>query len=315
MIIDAGGDPWAINDSLQAGRPAQISDLAQAFHDAGQSTTESNAAFEEARRRFAASWNRENGEHPINDSAEVQRVTKSLGLQAAQLPKIAVDLENIAAALAEAQRESGWYISALEQDLGRYRRRNRRGTSTTTTKDDANDLYEDAIERDQAVLDQVTQIRDGYSAALQNSLADLRADGGDPAEIKGADELLIPPPDTNPEQVHTLVEFAQRGAETSADRSAPAGDGQPQRNSGRRAWTRQRGRDERRPEPGRGCRGTVRAVAQALRDNALHDVNNDVFTNPEKYGLTATDITRYQNAVKTNKGLDHDRGDPKNPRP
>jgi hypothetical protein len=44
LIIDAGGDPWAINDSLQAGRPAQISDLAQAFHDAGQSTTASNTA-------------------------------------------------------------------------------------------------------------------------------------------------------------------------------------------------------------------------------------------------------------------------------
>ncbi len=117
LIIDAGGDPWAINDSLQVGRPAQISDLAQAFRDAGQSTTESDTAFEEARNRFAASWNRENGQHPINDAAEVRRVTKSLGLQAAQLPKIADDLENIAAALAEAQRESGWYISALDQDL------------------------------------------------------------------------------------------------------------------------------------------------------------------------------------------------------
>ena len=104
LVIDAGGDPWAINDSLHAGRPAQISDLAQAFHDAGQSTAESDTAFAQARQRFAVSWNRENGQHPINDAAEVQRVTKSLGLQAAQLPKIAVDLENIAAALAEAQR-------------------------------------------------------------------------------------------------------------------------------------------------------------------------------------------------------------------
>ncbi|WP_422121010.1 hypothetical protein, partial [Mycobacterium persicum] len=35
LIAEAGGDPWAINRSLQAGRPAQISDLAKAFHDAG----------------------------------------------------------------------------------------------------------------------------------------------------------------------------------------------------------------------------------------------------------------------------------------
>ena len=34
LIAEAGGDPWAIDKSLQAGRPAQISDLAQAFHDA-----------------------------------------------------------------------------------------------------------------------------------------------------------------------------------------------------------------------------------------------------------------------------------------
>jgi hypothetical protein len=114
LIIDAGGDPWAINDSLQAGRPAQISDLAQAFHDAGQSTTESNTAFDEACRRFEASWNRENGEHPINDSAEVQRVTKSLGLQSAQLPNH-VDLENTAAPGRSATR-IGPVHPGVEQD-------------------------------------------------------------------------------------------------------------------------------------------------------------------------------------------------------
>ncbi|MGV7360577.1 alpha/beta hydrolase, partial [Mycobacterium kansasii] len=54
---------------------------------------------------------------------------------------------------------------------------------------------------------------------------------------------------------------------------------------------------------------------KALRDNALNNVSNDVFSNPGKYGLTAADITRYQNAVKTNQGLNHDRGDPAKPRP
>lgn len=104
LIAEAGGDPWAIEHSLHAGRPAQIAELAEAFHAAGRCTAEANAAFEEARRRFEASWNRENGEHPINDSAEVQRVTAALGVQSLQLPKIGVDLENIAADLAEAQR-------------------------------------------------------------------------------------------------------------------------------------------------------------------------------------------------------------------
>lgn len=81
LIAEAGGDPWAIEHSLHAGRPAQIAELAEAFHAAGRCTAEANAAFEEARRRFEASWNRENGEHPINDSAEVQRVTAALGVQ------------------------------------------------------------------------------------------------------------------------------------------------------------------------------------------------------------------------------------------
>src|SRR5262249_34738931 len=126
--------------------------------------------------------------------------TKSLGLQSAQLPKIAVDLENISASLAEAQRTSGWYISALDQDLADID--DEVGDAIDDgDEDEANDLYEDAVAETRAVLFQVMQIRDGYSATLQNALAVLRADGGDPAEIKGVDELLIPPPDTNPEQV------------------------------------------------------------------------------------------------------------------
>src|ERR1700722_13743552 len=117
VMAAAGGDPWKIDQSLQSGRPIEISDLAKAFHDAGRCTAESSKAFDEACRRFEASWNRENGDHPINDSAEVQRATRSLGVQAAQLPKIGVDLENIAAALAESQHTSGLLISTLDSQL------------------------------------------------------------------------------------------------------------------------------------------------------------------------------------------------------
>lgn len=31
LIAEAGGDPWAIEHSLHAGRPAQIAELAEAF--------------------------------------------------------------------------------------------------------------------------------------------------------------------------------------------------------------------------------------------------------------------------------------------
>ena len=116
LVMFAGGDPWKVNATLQSGRPGQIADLGQAFHNAGQSTQEADKAFAEARRRFDA-WIHDNGQHPITDSAEVQRTATALGLQASQLPKIAVDLENVAAALAQTQGTADAYINALEGRL------------------------------------------------------------------------------------------------------------------------------------------------------------------------------------------------------
>lgn len=52
LIAEAGGDPWAIEHSLHAGRPAQIAELAEAFHAAGRYTAEANAA---SRKPVAAS--------------------------------------------------------------------------------------------------------------------------------------------------------------------------------------------------------------------------------------------------------------------
>ena len=56
LITEAGGGPWAIDKALQVGRPAQISDLDQAFHDAGASTAEADAAFQHALQRFVKRW-------------------------------------------------------------------------------------------------------------------------------------------------------------------------------------------------------------------------------------------------------------------
>jgi hypothetical protein len=75
-----------VDPILQSGRPAQIADLGQAFHNARQSAQAPDNAFTEARARVNA-WIGDNGHHPINDSAEVQRTGTSLGLQAAQLHK------------------------------------------------------------------------------------------------------------------------------------------------------------------------------------------------------------------------------------
>ena len=50
LVAGAGGDPWEINRTLQAGQPGQISNLANAFHAAGRSTAEADHAFELARQ-------------------------------------------------------------------------------------------------------------------------------------------------------------------------------------------------------------------------------------------------------------------------
>ncbi|OBB93337.1 alpha/beta hydrolase [Mycobacterium sp. 852002-40037_SCH5390672] len=305
LVAEAGGDPWSTNTGLQAGRPAQISRLAQAFRDAGVSTAEAGIAFEAARRRFEASWDHRNGEHPINDAAEVQRATRALDHQAEQLPRIAIDLENIAATLAEAQRAAAWYLAALEYDLEDIDDE----MCDALADDDvcgADDLRGDAIRETKAITLVLRQIRDRYSAMLAPALAALRTDGADPAEIKGVDELSIPPPDSRPEHVkgwwdslsanqkQLLIDQRSHGLGNLNGIPAELRDSVNQAamkdDLGRvEDIARQRGLD---PE--------------TLRDNALNNRDADVFTNPVAYGLCATDITRYQNAVKTNDFLQRD---------
>jgi pimeloyl-ACP methyl ester carboxylesterase len=312
LVAHAGGDPWQINASLQSGRPAQISDLAQAFHNAGACTTESNNAFLDARRRFEASWNRENGEHPINDSAEVQRATAALQLQAAQLPKIAVDLENVAATLAEAQRTSGVLISTLESQLQQLDNEIgqavelEKNPNLTAAERQALDQLITALE-DQAIADtksaltHLQSIRGGYSDHLQRASANLRTDGYDPAAIQGLDapesggkpeeSIKLPSPDTSPEDVN-------KWWNSLSDEQ------------------RRQLIDEHPPELGNlnGIPVEARdAVNQAVMNDDINRVVDtasqhgvqvsDVVSNPAMYGLTATDITRYNNANQTKKGL------------
>jgi hypothetical protein len=229
LIAEAGGDPWAINSSLQAGRPAQISDLAEAFHAAGRCTAESSKAFEEARKRFEASWNHENGDHPINDSAEVQRVVQSLGAQSEQLPKIGVDLENIAAALAEAQRSASGQIASLEGQLhrlddliGQALDLEKNPNLTKDDRDGLNALIDgcehDAIEDTKAALAQLHSIRNGYSDSLHNSLGNLRAERYDPAGLQALDSDDATPP--SPQQAGELGDIRRATDQAVLDQMA-----------------------------------------------------------------------------------------------
>ncbi|WP_055404562.1 MULTISPECIES: TNT domain-containing protein [unclassified Mycobacterium] len=206
LIAEAGGDPWAINKSLQAGRPWEISSLAEAFHRAGRCTSEAQHAFEQARNRFDAAWNRQGGGgNPINDSLDVLRVTQSLGDQSWQLPKIGVDLENIAASLAEAQKAAAGQIVTLENQLqtlddliGQAVAMEQSGNLSAEDKHTLDVLIHncerDAIDDTKATLGQLNSIRNGYADGLRNSLGNLRTEGYDPARLHDFDADGSPKP-------------------------------------------------------------------------------------------------------------------------
>jgi hypothetical protein len=198
LIAEAHGDPWAINGSLQSGRPAQISGVAKALFNAGQSGDNAKSKFEEALRHFEAAWNHQNGDHPINDAAEVERARQSLHLQADQLPKIAIDLENIAAVLAEAQGSAAKQIATLgsrlghiDDLLGQVRDLEQHTPLTPAERSELDARYSsyehEAIRDTQDAVGQLESIRTKYSDTLQSSLTTLRADGYDPQIIQTLD--------------------------------------------------------------------------------------------------------------------------------
>jgi hypothetical protein len=210
LVMFAGGDPWKINASLQKGQPGQISELAEGFHNAGRSTQAADNAFTDARNRLNA-WTHDNGEHPITDSNKVQQVAKALGLQATQLPKIAVNLENVAAALAQAQTTAAGDIATLEARLqylddwiGWAEDRIQQDEAAIAETDDEDEIAKlrddeascqdgitacekEAVDDTKTTLQQVTQVRQAYSNALQGAETNLRAEGFNPAAIQALD--------------------------------------------------------------------------------------------------------------------------------
>lgn len=210
LSMFAGGDPWTLNATLQSGRPAQIANLGQAFHSAGQSTQEADRAFAEARGRLEA-WTRDGGQHPITDSAELQRTVTGLHLQAGQLPKIAVDLETIAAALAQTQGTATGYIDALDARLQTLDdwigeaddmiKQDEQLLAQAENDDDICELEDDidrleqyiedcereAIDDTRTTLQSLERIRDEYADGLKKAKANLRTDGLDPNAIRAFD--------------------------------------------------------------------------------------------------------------------------------
>ncbi|MCV7028872.1 putative alpha/beta hydrolase [Mycobacterium sherrisii] len=307
LVAEAGGDPWSVNSSLQSGSPATISGLAETFYSAGACTTESSTAFDEARRRFEASWNRQNGGNPINDAAEVQRTAQSLGAHSVQLSKIGVDLENIAAALAAAQQTSTTLIQTLQGQLGqtddqlaqalRLESYAALAAADRSALDSLISLLEQqAIDDTKSTLAQIQSVRSGYADYLQKSLTTLRTDGYDGAAVqqppaKLGDPVSLPPPGTNAEDANrwwnTLTRQQQDQLVVQHPRELGNLNGIPVADRSR--------------------------VNTAVLNDDLHRVQDlarrrgvsveAVLNAPGEYGLSPTAITRYINARRSQDGL------------
>lgn len=170
LVARAGGDPWKINDDLQAGDPAAVNAQADAFHAAAGSATEVENDFRSAKERFEKGWQHNGVEHPITDSPEVTRATQTLHLQKAQLAKIALDLENVAAALATAQRTCDGQIASLDSFL--HGTDDAIGAAKAANKD-TTALHDAAVAAVRITLGEVRGARDGYAVRLASSEVDL----------------------------------------------------------------------------------------------------------------------------------------------
>jgi hypothetical protein len=190
LIAAAGGDPWKINDELQAGDPAAINAQADAFHAAAGSATEVENDFQSAKQHFEQGWQHSGVEHPITDSAEVTHATTTLHLQKPQLAKIALDLETVAAALATAQRTCDADIAALNNFL--HGADDAIGAAKAANQD-TQAMHDAAVATMRITLGEVQASRDGYVNALAAAEASMAAAGeapqgagGAPAEAGGA---------------------------------------------------------------------------------------------------------------------------------
>jgi hypothetical protein len=191
LTRSAGGDPWKLNRTVQSGSPGEISELATAFYNAGVCTTETSDEFNAAKQRFASAWDRQDGGgHPINDSAEVNRATESLQLNREQIGRIAVDLQNISASLAEAQRNGDIAVSNLDVALKAIDNQIDRELAIAAANGeevDTSELRQAAIDRTREALEAVQAVRDGYSEQLDKSRLEMAAEGYSPEAMSGSD--------------------------------------------------------------------------------------------------------------------------------
>ncbi|MDX1883507.1 hypothetical protein [Mycolicibacterium sp. 120270] len=190
LIDAAGGDPWRIDETIQAGAPGEISELATSFRNASVCITETDEEFHAAKKRFDEAWDRDDPAHPINDAAEVQRATQWLKLSNEQMAKVAADLQNIAATLAEAQRSGHISIGNLNGRLVQIDNviaAELAQAQADGVQLDWSALKAAAIDATTGSLVEMTAVRDAYAAKLGEAEIDMAADGYDTDAIKGGE--------------------------------------------------------------------------------------------------------------------------------
>lgn len=173
----AGGDPWQVNDELQAGDAGAINAQADAYHAAAGCVAEVEDDFVTAKQRFEQGWRHNGTEHPINESPEATQAAAAMNLQKPQLAKIAVDLETVAAALATAQRTSDGDIAGLDNLLHGIDDAISRAKAD---KQDPQHLHDTAVAAVRTTLGSVQDIRNGYVATMASAESAMNAVTGQP---------------------------------------------------------------------------------------------------------------------------------------
>ena len=234
LIGAAGGDPWRIDDTIQAGAPGEISELATSFRNAGLCITETDEEFYQAKKRFDQAWDRDDPAHPVNDSEEVRRATQWLRLGPRQMAKVAADLQDIAADLAEAQRSGRISIGNLEAQLKQIDDlidSELQEAAAAGQQLDWSELKKAAVDATKQALGEMNALRNAYGAKLNAAQLEMAADGYDTDAIDGGVPKTPAPqpngrPDSQPGNLDDALNHdrrrpsaRRRAAEASADGS------------------------------------------------------------------------------------------------
>lgn len=237
LTAEAGADPWALDKTLQAGAPGEINQLANAFYEAGVSMSDTNDEFNQAKTRFQEAWDRQDGgAHPINESAEVLHATQALNLTREQLTRVAVDLEAIAAALAEAQQSSKSSIQALETSLQTIDDEIDRLVAAAAADGsdvDWSALEQQAIDRTAQAASDVRSIQVKYTDVLDGARLSMAEEGYLPDATEGADGRGGTTPESRAQSDAEKYDAGQRALDESLVNAAGPSTPEKQAAAGR----------------------------------------------------------------------------------